>query len=46
MTATAIVLMLVAMLIVWGGLALAAINLTRSVPQADPPTSDDFRRDL
>lgn len=43
MTASAIVMMLVAMLIIWGGLALAVVNLRRS---PDLPHEDEIRRDL
>ncbi len=43
MSGSAIVLMLVAMLVIWGGLALAIRNLTRS---ADTPRTDEVRRDL
>lgn len=42
MNASAIMLMLVAMLVIWGGLALAIVNLRRS-----PEVHDrDVRRDL
>jgi hypothetical protein len=30
MTASAIIMMIVAMVVIWGGLAVAIINLTRS----------------
>lgn len=43
MTASAIVMMLVAMLIIWGGLAAAVINLRRS---PDLPHTDEIHRDL
>jgi hypothetical protein len=43
MTATAIVMMLVAMLVIWGGLALAVVNLRRS---PDLPHADEIHRDL
>lgn len=36
MTMTAIVMMLVAIITVWGGLVLALINLVRH-PEEDPP---------
>ncbi|MGH3348141.1 MAG: methionine/alanine import family NSS transporter small subunit [Nocardioides sp.] len=39
----AILMMLLAMLVIWGGLALAIVNLSRS---ADTPTTDEVRRDL
>ena len=39
----AIVMMLLAMLVIWGGLALAIVNLNRSV---DTPRADEVRRDL
>lgn len=35
MTATAIVMMLVAMIVIWGGLAAAALNLARRSPESD-----------
>ncbi|QZY29214.1 methionine/alanine import family NSS transporter small subunit [Nocardioides coralli] len=43
MSATAIVMMLVAMLVIWGGLALAIRNLSRS---PDVPTRGELHRDL
>lgn len=43
MTASAIVMMLVAMLVIWGGLALAVVNLRRS---PDLPHADEIHRDL
>ncbi len=39
----AILMMLLAMAVIWGGLALAIVNLSRS---ADTPTTDEYRRDL
>lgn len=39
----AILMMILAMLVIWGGLALAIVNLSRS---ADTPTTDELRRDL
>lgn len=42
MTTSAIVMMIVAMLVVWGGLALAIINLTRT-SREEP---DEVHRDL
>ena len=42
MTTSAIVMMIVAMLVVWGGLALAIRNLTRTSRQAP----DEVQRDL
>lgn len=42
MTASAIVMMLIAMLVVWGGLALAIRNLTRTT-RKEP---DEVHRDL
>ena len=42
MSTSAIVMMIVAMLVVWGGLALAIVNLTRST-QEEP---DEVHRDL
>jgi len=43
MSTTAIVMMLFAMLVIWGGLAVAIVNLSRS---KDTPTTDEVRRDL
>ncbi|MFE6645201.1 methionine/alanine import family NSS transporter small subunit [Nocardioides sp. NPDC057772] len=43
MSGAAIVMMLVAMLIIWGGLALAVVNLRRS---PDLPHTDEVKRDL
>jgi len=43
MSGTAIAMMLVAMLIIWGGLGLAVANLRRS---PDLPREDEVRRDL
>jgi len=43
MSVTAIVMMVVAMLVIWGGLALAILNLTRS---AETPTFREVHRDL
>ncbi len=43
MSTTAIVMMVVAMLVIWGGLALAILTLTRS---AETPTSREVHRDL
>jgi cell division protein FtsX len=43
MSTAAIVMMLVAMLVIWGGLAVAILNLNRS---ADVPSQDEVRRDL
>ena len=43
MSGGAIVMMLVAMLIIWGGLALAIVNLRRS---PDLPHADELKRDL
>jgi len=42
MTTSAILMMIVAMLVVWGGLALAIVNLVRT-PREAP---DEFHRDL
>lgn len=39
----AVLMMLLAMAVIWGGLALAIVNLSRS---ADTPTTDEVRRDL
>lgn len=43
MNTDAIVMMVVAMLILWGGLGLALLNLRRS---PDLPTQDEVHRDL
>ncbi len=43
MGGSAIALMIVAMLVIWGGLVLAILNLRRS---SDLPSEDEVRRDL
>ena len=43
MSGSAIVMMLVAILIIWGGLALAVVNLRRS---PDIPHSDVFSHEI
>lgn len=43
MSGSAIVMMLLAMLIIWGGLALAVVNLSRS---KDTPRTEELHRDL
>jgi hypothetical protein len=43
MSIEAIVMMVVAMLVLWGGLALAILNLRRS---DDLPTGEEVHRDL
>lgn len=43
MSTSAIVMMIVSMLIIWGGLVGAILNLRRS---AHAPTEGDFHRDL
>ena len=43
MSGSAIAMMLLAMVIIWGGLALAVVNLSRS---PDTPTRDELHRDL
>lgn len=43
MSAVAVVMMVLAMVIIWGGLAVAIVNLTRS---RDLPERDEVRRDL
>lgn len=40
MSASAIAMMLLAMVIIWGGLALAILNLRRA------PSTDEIHRDL
>ena len=44
MNTSAIVMMLVAMLVIWGGLALAMLNLSRR--SVDTPYTSEVRRDL
>ncbi|BDZ56462.1 putative methionine/alanine importer small subunit [Barrientosiimonas humi] len=43
MNTSAIVMMIVAILVIWGGLGVAIVNLRRS-PEA--PREDELRRDL
>jgi hypothetical protein len=43
MSGAAIAMMLVAMVVLWGGLVLALVNLRRS---SDLPTGDEVHRDL
>lgn len=43
MSTAAILMMLVAMAVIWGGLILAVINLSRS---RDVPSREEIRRDL
>jgi hypothetical protein len=43
MSAGAIMMMLVAMMVIWGGLALAVVNLSRS---KEPHRTDEVHRDL
>ena len=43
MSVEAIVMMVVAILVVWGGLVAALLNLRRS---SDLPTQDEVHRDL
>lgn len=38
MSATAIVLMLVAIIVIWGGLTASIIHLVRSTPRGSAPT--------
>jgi cell division protein FtsX len=40
---SAVIMMIVAMLILWGGLAVAIVNLNRS---ADVPREEELHRDL
>jgi hypothetical protein len=42
-SSTAIVMMVIAMLILWGGLAVAIVNLNRS---KDVPREEELHRDL
>lgn len=44
MSTGAILMMLLAIVIIWGGLALAILNLNRR--SAEPPRADEVRRDL
>jgi cell division protein FtsX len=52
MSTDAIVMMVVAMLVLWGGLAVAVLNISRSGTDtsrdAEPPTHETYggRRDL
>lgn len=43
MSTSAVIMMIVAMLIIWGGLVVAVLNLRRS---ADLPREDEIHRDL
>ena len=43
MNGSAVLMMLVAMAIIWGGLAIAIVNLSRS---KDTPTAEETHRDL
>lgn len=43
MSAAAITMMIVAILVIWGGLAVAVLNLRRT---ADLPEPEEIRRDL
>lgn len=43
MSGSAIVMMLLAMVVIWGGLALAVLNLSRS---EDTPRTEELHRDL
>lgn len=42
MNTEAIIMMIVAMVVLWGGLGLAIVNLTRH----EPHQAEDFHRDL
>lgn len=42
MSTEAIIMMVVAMIVLWGGLGLAILNLVRH----DPGSPEDFHRDL
>ncbi len=44
MNTSAIVMMVVAILVIWGGLALAMLNLSRR--SVDTPDASEVRRDL
>ncbi len=44
MNTSAIVMLIVAVLIIWGGLALAMLNLSRR--STDTPTTSEIHRDL
>lgn len=47
MTTTAIIMMIVAMLVIWGGLALAIVNLSRhGDPSAEDVRDYELHRDL
>lgn len=43
MNTSAVVMMIVAILVIWGGLGLAILNLRRS---PDAPREDELHRDL
>lgn len=44
MSAAAVAMMVLAMLVIWGGLALAILNLSRR--SQDAPQRSELRRDL
>ncbi len=44
MNTSAIVMMIIAMLVIWGGLVLAMLNLRRGGPEL--PEGSEIRRDL
>jgi hypothetical protein len=44
MSGPAIAMLVVAMLVIWGGLGLAMLNLTKRSPH--PPDPTDLQRDL
>lgn len=46
MSTEAIIFMLIAMMILWGGLALAIVRLVRHDPPEQLPGPDEVHRDL
>ncbi|WP_182524168.1 methionine/alanine import family NSS transporter small subunit [Nocardioides dongkuii] len=46
MNTEAIVMMVIAMLVLWGGLGLALLNLHRTNPDSPDPAPDHLHRDL
>lgn len=43
MSISAILMMVVAMLIIWGGLALAVVNILRNSPEVDEQLVEEHR---
>lgn len=40
MSATALIMMIVAMVVIWGGLGLAVVNLVRATPSSPSPIDE------